>query len=48
MATTPRIKANRLNLIEPFPMEASYGAKPGVFKPAASVLGPCSLLRNAL
>ena len=33
MATTPKINANRLNMIAPLPHAPSYGPKSGIFKP---------------
>jgi hypothetical protein len=33
MATTLKISANRLNMVDPLPAPQSYGFKSGIFKP---------------
>ena len=33
MAITPRISANRLNMVDLLPKPVSYGLKPRIFKP---------------
>jgi hypothetical protein len=37
MATTPKISANRLNMVDPLPVPLSYGLKSGIFKPRRRV-----------
>ena len=48
MATTPRINANRLNIVDLFPMAPSYGHEPGVIKRGQVFRSKCSLPRNDL